>query len=78
MLRKMMLLGTLLTFVSMATCAFAQDVYVTKSGKKFHKETCALIKNKQTVKLQQEEAVQKGLSPCKKCFATETPAEGQK
>ncbi len=58
------LLGTLLT----TTAAFADDVYVTANGKKYHKEDCRLIKTKHPVKIEKSEAVKKGLEPCKSCF----------
>ncbi|MFH1622446.1 MAG: hypothetical protein ABIA97_04920 [Candidatus Omnitrophota bacterium] len=43
-------------------------VYVTKNGKKYHKETCPFIKNRETVNMDEKEAIAKGLKPCGKCF----------
>ena len=43
--------------------AFAEYVYVTKSGKKYHKEGSRFIKNKETEKLTIEEAEEKGYEP---------------
>ena len=46
----------------------AGDVFVTKEGKKYHEQTCSLIKNKSTTTLEENEAVEKGLKPCTRCF----------
>ena len=53
--------------VALSSQAFAADVYVTKNGKKFHAEGCSLIKSKQTVKIDEAQAVKEGLLPCGKC-----------
>ncbi len=50
-------------------------VYVTKSGNKYHKPDCNLIKNRKTSKVSIEEATSKGLEPCGKCFPKEAKAE---
>jgi hypothetical protein len=64
----MMLLGVMLVG---GTFAFAEDVYVTKNGKKYHKNDCLLIKNKGGKPIAMEEATQKSLKPCRKCFGVE-------
>lgn len=70
MIRKLMMLGLLMTFLSAATCAFADEVFITPNGTKYHKETCRLIKNKGSLtKVGKEQVVEKGYGPCKKCFA---------
>ena len=51
-----------------STFAFAEDVYVTKNGKKYHKVDCLLIKNKGAKTMAMEEVQQKGLKPCNRCF----------
>ncbi len=61
----MMLVGML---VVSSTFAFAEDVYVTKNGKKYHKADCLLIKNKGAKAIPIEEALKKGLKPCHKCL----------
>ena len=61
----MMLAGMLLVN---STFAFAEDVYVTKNGKKYHKANCLLIANKGAKPISIEEALKKGLKPCHKCF----------
>lgn len=47
-------------------------VYVTKSGKKYHKLGCRFLTEKSTPMTIQE-AKQKGLEPCKLCFSEEEP-----
>ena len=50
----------------------AEDaVYITKSGKKFHKQDCRLIKSRDTNAISLEDAQAKKMSACKKCFAEE-------
>ncbi|MBI3602339.1 MAG: hypothetical protein HY209_05540 [Candidatus Omnitrophica bacterium] len=61
----MMLAGMVLVS---STFAFAEDVYVTKNGKKYHKVDCLLIKNKNAKPIALEDALKKGLKPCHKCF----------
>jgi|GEM_PF-2887231 len=61
----MMLAGML---VLGSTFAFAEDVYVTKNGKKYHKVDCLLIANKGAKNIALEDAIKKGLKPCHKCF----------
>jgi len=58
-----------LTFLSLVlagmvtTAAYAEDVYVTKYGKKYHKEGSRFIKDKEVVKLDRLEAEEKGYAP---------------
>jgi hypothetical protein len=61
-----------LTTATFAT-ASAKDVYVTKNGKKYHTETCRWVKGRETIKMAEEEAIKKGLTPCGKCMT-----EGEK
>ena len=46
-------------------------VYVTRRGKKYHKETCPFIKNRDTVSMSVKEAEAKGLKPCGRCHKEE-------
>ncbi len=64
----------LLSFLLTTTYVFAADVFATKQGKKYHKEICRFIKNRETTKLDEQEAVTKGLVKCGKCFADEQAA----
>ncbi len=70
MIRKVMMWGVLVVFVSVATSAFAGEVFVTQKGSKYHKEICRLIKGKKDVsKVDKEGALKGGYTPCKKCFS---------
>ena len=42
-------------------------VYVTANGKKFHAKGCRTIKKSEVKALPKEEALKKGLEPCKVC-----------
>ena len=43
------------------------DVYITRSGKKYHSEWCTYIKSKATQRVNSDDAERVGLEPCKKC-----------
>lgn len=68
MVKKFMVLGLGLMILASASLAFAEDVYATKNGKKYHMADCPFIKNKGAGKISKEEAMEKGLVPCGKCF----------
>ncbi len=57
------LLSVIVTVMMMAQVALAQDVYVTKYGKKYHKEGSRFIKGKEVEKLTIEEAEARGYQP---------------
>ena len=80
MIRKLIMVGMLAMFLSTTTSAFAEDVFVTQRGKKYHKQECRLIKNKENVvKLEKKEALEKGYEPCKRCFKEDVVVdEGKK
>jgi len=76
MIKKLMLLGLLVSFLSVGTQAFAEEVFRTKNGKKYHMEICRLIKNKNAVAIKKEEAVDEdGLLPCKVCYKKDIAEE---
>lgn len=76
MIRKLMILGLVITFVSSAAYVFAEDVFITPKGAKYHKEICRLVKNKENVtKLDKEEALEEGYGPCKRCFGEDVIAQ---
>ncbi len=76
MIRKLMMIGMLVTFLAATTCVFAEDVFVTQKGSKYHKEICRLIKNKDNVtKYDKEEAVEEDYGPCKRCFKEDVASE---
>ena len=75
MVRKLMMAGVLIAFLSATTCVFAEDVFITQKGSKYHKEICRLIKNRNNVtKLDKEGAVEEDYSPCKRCFKEDVVA----
>lgn len=45
----------------------AETVYVTKSGKKFHKESCRYLKNRETIALTRSDAEKNGYEACAVC-----------
>ena len=51
-----------------STLVFAETVYATKNGKKYHHAECSLITKKSPVAISIEEARNRGLTPCGKCF----------
>ena len=72
MKRTFLTIFTGLMVLAVANVSFAEDVYVTKHGKRFHKELCKVTRNKEVQKLDRQAAVTKGLKPCQSCFKDET------
>lgn len=70
--RKLIITGLCLLFLAANTLAFAEDVFVTANGQKYHKEDCRFIKGKKTEKLDKEQAIQQGYVPCQKCFTNDS------
>ena len=70
-MKKLMLMILGVAVLANASLAFADDVYATKRGKKFHTESCPFMKDREKVKLNREDAVKKGLKPCGKCIDQE-------
>ena len=58
----------LLAVLVMSTAVFAESVYITKNGKKYHKPECVFIKDRETSKIDDKDALSKGLKPCGKCI----------
>jgi len=78
MIRKLVMLGMLVTFLSATTCVFAEDIFITQKGTKYHKEICRLIKNKDNVtKLDKKEAIEEDYGPCKRCFREDVVTENK-
>jgi hypothetical protein len=44
-------------------------VYVTKSGKKYHKDDCTYLKSSK-IMMSLEQAVMEGKEPCSRCFGS--------
>ncbi|MBL7130488.1 MAG: hypothetical protein ISS45_03660 [Candidatus Omnitrophica bacterium] len=78
MLKRIIALVMSLAILSATTFVFAEDVYITKRGKKYHKQDCPLIANKDAQKVNLEEAKAKGLEPCKRCFKSAKTQTKQK
>ena len=68
MFKRLAALILCLTFLATTSFVFAEDVYVTKQGKKYHKSDCRFIKNRDSQKIDIEDAKAKGLEPCGRCF----------
>ena len=47
----------------LTTMSFAEDVFVTKKGKRYHKANSRFIKGKDVEKITREEAEKRGLKP---------------
>lgn len=47
----------------MTTLALAEDVFITKYGKRYHKADSRFIKGKEVTKLTREEAEERGYKP---------------
>ncbi|MDR6969007.1 hypothetical protein J2X31_003033 [Flavobacterium arsenatis] len=56
----------LLVFLVTTTTVFSQTVYITKTGEKYHKETCAHLR-KSSISITIEEALERGYGACKVC-----------
>lgn len=75
MTRRMMMLSLMIAFLSAATHVFAEDVFVTPKGKKYHKEICRLIQKRSVSSLEKDAAVEEGYVPCGKCFKEDLAAD---
>lgn len=54
---------------NLASCYANEDiVYVTKSGKKYHKENCPYLKSSK-IMISLGQAIMEGKEPCSKCFS---------
>lgn len=70
-MKKLLVLGLCMTFLAMSSLAFAEDVFVTKRGKKYHQEICRVIQKSKVTAIDELEAEEKGYEPCKRCFKEE-------
>ena len=62
------MMAALLLSTATLSSASAADVFATKNGKKYHAADCRWIKNRDVVKMSEEEAIKKGLAPCGQCM----------
>jgi len=56
----------LLFFLVVTSSVFSQTVYITKTGEKYHKESCGHLR-KSSISIELEEAVERGYVACKVC-----------
>ncbi|WP_211223388.1 hypothetical protein [Flavobacterium soli] len=56
----------LIFFLFVVASVFSQTVYITKTGAKYHQETCTHLKHS-SISMNLEEALEKGYEPCKVC-----------
>ncbi len=68
---KKLIVATLCLAIFMPVVLFAEDVYVTKQGTKYHSENCPLIAKRDKEKITLEDANAKGLTRCAKCIGKE-------
>lgn len=57
---------TILLWLVFIVVAVGQTVYVTKTGKKYHKVTCSYL-SKSAYSLDLKDAVDQGYTPCSRC-----------
>lgn len=69
------MLGALLIGLMMQTSVFADEVFVTQHGAKYHKATCRLVKNKTSTALEKEAAIEKSYTPCRRCYKEDVVIE---
>lgn len=43
------------------------DVFITEKGGKYHREYCSSLRNKDTRRVDSDDAEEAGLKPCKRC-----------
>ena len=55
-----------LFFLLLSSFAFAQTVYITKSGSKYHTTSCSYL-SKSKISIDLGEAIEKGYTPCSRC-----------
>ena len=58
-----------------SSMVFAETVYATKNGKKYHHAECVLIQKRSPTAISMEEAQKRGLKPCGKCFKESAKAD---
>lgn len=68
MVKKLVLLAVMVGVLSINSAAFADDVYVTKNGKRYHAQACNLIKNRQVTAIEESAAMERKMKPCERCF----------
>ncbi len=75
-MKKLIIVASFIVLLANSV-AFAEEVYVTKNGKKYHQQACLLIKNKGAHAVDMKDAVAQGLAPCSKCFKDKLPDQSK-
>jgi len=75
MVRKLAILSLGAAVLLVASAAFAEEVFVTQNGKKYHVATCQLIKERETSALDEKAAMEQGYAPCGRCLKGKPLAE---
>ncbi|MCQ2580045.1 MAG: hypothetical protein MJ159_05070 [Treponemataceae bacterium] len=68
--KKIAVLAALALIISAAIYAqnAAKTVYVTNSGTKYHTQNCSTLnKAKEVIPIDEQEALEKGYTPCARC-----------
>ncbi len=73
-MRKVFLLTVPLIFLLSTSLSYSQSVYITKSGAKYHKETCRHLSSSK-IEINIKKAVEKGYTACKTCKPTSVVSE---
>jgi len=68
MLKKLFILGLCVVILSVTASSFAGDVFITPKGKKYHEESCRLIKNSEKQVIKESIAFEEGYTPCLICL----------
>ena len=76
--KRMIITGLCLLFLAANTLAFAEDVFVTANGQKYHKSECRFIKDRKTESLEKQKATEQGYVACQKCFKDDSSAKEEK
>jgi len=58
-------------FILLLNLAYPQTVYLTKTGKKYHKGTCGSL-SRSSISIQLTDAIAKGYGPCGNCRPSAT------
>ncbi len=68
MIKRILAVVLCTMMLSAGTMAFAENVFVTKNGSKYHKADCRFVKNREVEEISKEAAIEEGLTPCSRCY----------
>ncbi len=74
-MKKMIASVLTAAMVLSSSAAFAQNVYVTKNGKKYHQADCKFIQKSSPMTIALADAQKKGIKPCGACFKESAKAK---